>query len=284
MFHDLDDTLNEILDDAAAPTELRNADVSFETPDKNFAPAQATVNLFLYEVTENAVLRDVVPITEIVAGQFVRRRPPLRVDCCYLVTAWSAQTGAAKIAEEHRLLAQALVWLSRFPTVPDVFLQGSLVGQPFPPPTLVAQMSKDKNTGEFWTALGSPPRPAFYLIVTIAMDLEVETPEGPPVVTKEIVLKRKAPPGAPAPVLATVFEIGGTVREDGTPDPIANAQVRVLELGRAVSADQDGRFKFDNLKAGNYTLRVSAAGFATKDELITVPGTVLNEYDVDLTP
>src|SRR5258706_3643559 len=103
MFQDLDDTLEAILDDAGAPPELRAAVVSFETPDKNFAPVQATVNLFLYEVKENRSLRDPVPITEIVAGQFIRRMPPLRVDCCYLVTAWSPQAGAAKIVEEHLL-------------------------------------------------------------------------------------------------------------------------------------------------------------------------------------
>src|SRR6185436_10808074 len=105
MFQDLDDTIEAILDDAGAPVELRDAAVSFETPDKNFAPAQPTINLFLYEVKENRDLRDPVPITEIVGGQFVRRMPPLRVDCCYLVTAWSAQAGASKIAEEHLLLA-----------------------------------------------------------------------------------------------------------------------------------------------------------------------------------
>jgi hypothetical protein len=282
MFHDLDDTLEAILDDAAAPIELRNAEVSFETPDKNFAPPQATVNLFLYEVKENRELRDPAPIREIVAGNYIRRTPPLRVDCMYLVTAWSNQVGAARVVEEHQLLAQALMWLSRFTTIPAVFLQGGLIGQPFPPPTLVAQMNSDKNMGEFWTALGSPPRPAFYLNVTIAMDLGVAAPEGPPVVTKEIRLRRKSPTGGPA--LETVFEIGGTVRADVTLNPIADAQLSLLELNRAGSTDQDGRFKFDNLEAGNYTLRVSATGFATKDELITVPGAVLNEYDVELTP
>ncbi len=284
MFQDLDGTLEAILNDAAAPTELRNAQVSFETPDRNFSPAQATVNLFLYEVKENRELRDPVPITQTVAGNVIRRRPPLRVDCMYLVTAWSHQMGAAKVAEEHHLLAQALVWLSRFPTIPPGFLSGGLVGQPFPPPTLVAQMNSEKNMGEFWTALGSPPRPAFYVVVTIAMDLAVQVSEGPPVVTRELRLRRKMPPGVAEPLLATVFEIGGMVRDAGTLAVIANAQVTLLESGRATTTDQEGRFRFDNLEAGNYTLRVSAAGFATDDKLIAVPATALNAYDVGLTP
>ena len=52
MFHDLDSILTAILDDTTAPTELRDADVSFETPDRNVAPGQPTESLFLFEVPE----------------------------------------------------------------------------------------------------------------------------------------------------------------------------------------------------------------------------------------
>ena len=277
MFQDLDDTLEAILDDPGAPAELQNAAVSFETPDRNFAPAQSTVNLFLYEVKENRALRDPVPITDLVAGQFVRRMPPLRVDCSYLVTAWSSQAGASKIAEEHQLLAEAILWLTRFTTVPASFLQGSLIGQPFPPPTLVAQMDGEKNIGEFWTALGSAPRPAFYLVVTVALELGLTSPEGPPVVSKEMRLTTTASS-------ESVFQIGGTVRDNATSDAVAGADVTLVELNREASTAEDGRFTFDNLPGGNHTLRVAAAGFATKVQLVAVPTTVLNEYDVNLTP
>jgi hypothetical protein len=200
------------------------------------------------------------------------------------VTTWSDKTGAAKIAEEHLLLGQAVAWLSRFPVIPPTFFQGSLVGQPFPPPTLVAQMDANKNAGEFWTALGSTPRPAFYLSVTISMALGLETPEGPPVVTKEMILKKKMPTGIAEPVLADFFEIGGTVRNANTLAVIANAQVTILELQRAAITDVAGRFRFNELNAGNYTLRTAATGFTTLNKAIVVPGAVLDAYDVNLTP
>jgi hypothetical protein len=38
MFHHLDSTIENILNDSKAPTELVNAGVSFETPDKSFKP------------------------------------------------------------------------------------------------------------------------------------------------------------------------------------------------------------------------------------------------------
>lgn len=172
MFQDLDATLTRVLDDGAMATasvvppltELLNAEVSFITPDRTFQPGltQATVNLFLYDVKENRELRDQVPIVEKVGNSFVRRLPPVRVDCSYIVTAWSNGTAATQVVEEHRLLAQALLWLSRFPTIPSQYLQGGLTTQPFPLTTMVAQMDANKNAGEFWNALGIPPRPAFY--------------------------------------------------------------------------------------------------------------------------
>lgn len=281
MFQDLDNAISALLNDPAAPTDVRNADVSFETPDKSFAPPAATLNLFLYELKENRELRDPEPIREVVAGVVVRRQPPLRADCTYLVTAWANNlAGPARVAGEHSLLGQTLVWLSRFPTVPAAFfVGGTLADPPFPPPTLVAQAKSDNNAGEFWSALGIPPRPAFQLTVTIALDLGLETPEGPPVVTKEMVVSEI---GTPAPVLATWFEIGGTVRDAITQALVVGADVTLVEMAATTVTDDQGQFRFSLLEAGNYTLHVVAAGFPPQDKPVVVPGLVLNEYDVAL--
>jgi hypothetical protein len=87
VFQDLDKTIETILNDDGAPAELKAAQVSFITPDKNFTLNGATVNLFLYEVKENRDLRDPTPIIEKINGGFVRKEQPLRVDCSYIVTA-----------------------------------------------------------------------------------------------------------------------------------------------------------------------------------------------------
>jgi hypothetical protein len=185
MFHDLDTTIKRILDDPPAPQQLREAEVSFETPKQGYAPAQQEVNLFLHQVKENLELRDLVPIRSQVGGVTQQRRPPLRVDCTYMVSAWSPNANATGVVEEHRLLGQALLWLSRFPTIPPGYLAGALVGQPFPAPTLVAQLDGDRHSGEFWSALGIAPRPTFSLTVTIALDLDVPITTGPPVTSIE---------------------------------------------------------------------------------------------------
>lgn len=279
MFQDLDSTLQAILDDAAAPAQLQAADVSFETPEKGYTPGQKTVNLFLFDVHENRNFRDPVPIRSLNGTIYERKPPPLRVDCSYLVTTWSNNVGALKVAEEHLLLGQALLWLSRFPVIPDPFLQGSLAGQPFPPPSLVAQL-EGQNVNEFWNALGTPPRPAFTVIVTIAMDLDVSIPEGPPVVLKEMRLEQIDVPASQE----IWFQVAGTIRDAATTMPVAGATVTLLELARSTTSDDEGHFSFSQIEAGSFTLRVAAAGFSSLDTAVSVPGIVLNAYDVNLSP
>src|SRR5713101_540337 len=98
MFRDLDSSIAQFLNDPAMAspamtmplTELFNADKSFETPDSNFTPAQSTINLFLYETKENRELRDPVSIIERLGTTYIRKFPPIRMDCAYIVTAWSS--------------------------------------------------------------------------------------------------------------------------------------------------------------------------------------------------
>jgi hypothetical protein len=278
VFHDLDKTIETILNDDGAPAELKAAQVSFITPDKNFTLTGATVNLFLYEVKENRELRDPTPIIEKIGASFVRKEPPLRVDCSYIVTTWSDPnaTGEARVAEEHLLLAQALLWLSRFPTIPVGKLQGSLANQLYPPPTMVAQMDPNKNAGDFWFALGIPPRPAFYLVVTIAMDLGL-TIEGPLVTTRFTNVEAGA--GAEEEQWA---QIGGRVSTAGG-EGIADALVDMPDAGLRARSDADGRYSFVRAPLGAHNIRVVATGFQPKTQPLTVPGKP-EDYDVTLTP
>ena len=189
MIQDLDKTLENLLNAPGAPADVQVAEVRFQTPDKTFSPGQntAALSLFLYDLKENRELRDPVPIVEMQGNAYVRRRPPLRVDCHYMVTAWAdpAKTGEDKVKDEHQLLSNACSWLSRFPTIPTSFLAGVLAPlpgppvvprQPFPLPMQVAQINGNKNLGEFWSALGLPPKPSFTLMVTVAMPLAIRHP------------------------------------------------------------------------------------------------------------
>ncbi len=281
MLQDLDLTIKKILDDTTIPPFWTGVDVNFRTPDKTFAPSVPTINCFLYGVHENRTLRDPVPIVELVGGTWIRRRPPLRVDCDYLVTSWSKKADALGVAEEHLLLAQAMSKLSRFPLLPTSYLQNTLVGQPFPVQMWTAQSDDNKSLGEFWSALGMPPRSSFQLMVTIAMDLEIKQTEGPPVVTKEVVLDDDLDPTTPG---EPVYGIGGVVRDALTAAPIVEATV-ALNGGRTATTDEEGRFTFAGVGAGAHTLTATAAGFTPSGDVpVTVPAAVINAYDILLNP
>ncbi|MDQ3780362.1 MAG: Pvc16 family protein [Chloroflexota bacterium] len=278
MFQDLDLTLHDLLKDATVPPPLAGVDVSFKRPDKVVSFDDPTINLFLFNVRENRVLRDPVPILAFVGGQFVRRRPPLRVDCDYLVTTWSKKTLDAAVEEEHLLLAQAFHKLSRYQVVPSAALKGTLAGQPFPVQLWVAQEEDGKSLAEFWSSLGTSPRASFHLMATIAMDLAVDEVEGPPVTTREIVLDDDLDETTPG---ESIFAIGGVVRDAGTTLPVAEATVTV-DGGRWATTDAEGTFRLAGLAAGSHTLTAVAAGFATVNQVIIVPAPVIDAYDIDL--
>jgi hypothetical protein len=279
MFQDLDSTLQQILDDPAMPSslaDLRNADVSFETPDRNFSPVQPTVNLFLYEVKENRELRNAEPIIQKVGDTYFRRRAPIRMDCNYMVSAWSNATGPARVVAEHRLLAEALLWLSRFTTVPGNYLQGSLAVQPYPPPTIIAQVDPNRNTGEFWSALGISPRAAFYLTVTIAMDLDVEVEDVQ--VTTVIAWYQQ---DSDQLSREEWINIAGVV-SDAIGGSVETAWVRLEPGGVSTTTDEQGRFILVRIRRGtNYTLRAGLPGKGETSRNIQIPSPS-GEYNLQL--
>lgn len=283
MFDQLDNTLMKLLE--AAPTGVAfdklksvQANISFVTPDRtNTPPVPGGVNLFLYETKENRELRNPQPVTQLQSGTSIRRRPPLRVDCAYMVTAWWTDgVSANEIAiSSHKLLGQAFNWLSRFPVIPEQYLLAAgMTGQVFAPPTMVAQMDGAKSAGEFWSALGIPPRPYFNLVVTITMDLDQQ---------REDSIVTTISSSYQAGQLASADErviIGGTVR-DKNGNTVADAWVRLEPLNLIQVTDASGRFIFENvMRRGGLTLRARASGYPEAEPRnIEIPS-VTGEYDL----
>ena len=170
MIIDLDKSLEALL-----RRELTGVGVSFDPPDGKFAPALPCADLFLYDIRENRDLR--VNERAVTAGtphSITTQRPPVRVDCSYLITAW-----ASDAQNEHLLLSQIIKVLFRYPTLPPDVLQGGLVGQQPPLPTTALQPNLLQSMGEFWQAMGGRPKAALSYTVTIGMPVfdPVEVPK-----------------------------------------------------------------------------------------------------------
>ncbi len=188
MIRDLDDTIEQLLQTGApAGSELASANISFELPDADWRAGldSLTVNCYLYDVRENRELRTVEPPIQRSADgtRAIRRQAPVRIDCAYCITAWSIATNES-IQEEHRLLSQVLRVLLQNPTIPPGVLQGSLVGQVPPYPTIIAAPDGVKNQPEFWGALDQQLKPSLNYVVTLTMSLDdtVAETDMPPVV------------------------------------------------------------------------------------------------------
>jgi hypothetical protein len=283
MIRDLSLTLRAILDQPGLPLPLADAQIVFDRPTEPFAPSPTAVDLFLYDIRENVDLRSNEPIVERFNGQARIHRPPLRVACSYLVTVWpTGDTGDEEPALlEHRLLSQVLAVLSRYPTIPQKFLDGKLKGQEPPLPMMTAQTSGLQNPAEFWTAIGNKLRASLTVTVTIAIPV-LEPEDAAIVISREAALELQALPAA----RETFYHIGGRVT-DVVGKPVEGAAVTLVESGLPTiqrgltSTDAHGRYRFGGLSAGSYHIRVqSAAGVAEVE--VTVPAPADSNYDVQL--
>src|SRR5262249_27540846 len=288
MFHTLDTTLKAILDDTSTPALVRNADVAFDRPSDTYNPDKTTINLFLYDVRENTELRSNEPVMERQNGLATTRRPPLHVNCSYLVTAWieSGVTGEEAVLEQHELLGEVMRVFSRWPSIPlptpnekgKEFLQGELKTSLYPICLVTGQTDLVRPPSEFWSALGGKLRASFTLTATLAMDQQMEPLTAFEVSTKKIVIKEINKSG----ITETVFQIGGTVRDATTHEPIKEVELTLVESGVQTKSNADGHFSFAGLAAGNYSLRAVKQGYQTKTKPTQVSGASPTAFDIDL--
>ncbi len=225
MLHLLDASLEAFLR-AEVPLSERQVDVSFEAPDDEWGAqvSRPTVNLFLWEVHSNFEERESgLALEQQGNGKAFRAPPRPRVDCRYLVTAWTTD-----VKDEHQLLGSLLTALLTNQEIAPEYLQGDFA-RVRPIPALKVAEPKAQDDADFWRALGGQIKPGLDVVVTATVDLQPVTEAGPPVERYRIDLGRgaatetvelvggeagDAPPGTPvtSPRGAAVVEEGGAYR------------------------------------------------------------------------
>jgi hypothetical protein len=190
MFHDLDATLAALLD---AELSVQNVAVSFAAPDDQFPPSGVSlpaIAFFLYDVRENQQLRpNRWELEREPNGMVTRKRPPVRVDCSYLITAWPSPSAPDPAQDEHRLLGEVLRVLLRHPKIPEAHLRGELVGQEPPLPAKVIAEAQLHSLGEFWQAMGGRPKATLHYAITLSVDVFEPAGVGPAVTEKVITIR-----------------------------------------------------------------------------------------------
>lgn len=269
MLRDLDLTLMKLFREKV-PLPASGYDISFDRPDEKWAGGistqKQTVNLYLYDIHENRELRSNEPVLlRWPDGTSTITQPPVRINCVYLVTAWSPATVDTAL-EEHHLLSRLLSTALRYPTVPVDIIEGILTGQELPLPVIAAHPDGPKNFGEFWTAVGNKMKPSFSLAVTVGFGL-VDLPAGPAVTTRAAVYEQKGYPQT----REDVFHIGGRVVMEGNPDAgVSGAKVTFQETGQYAVTDAEGYYRLFGLTTGTWSFRVEA-GARAAEVTLTVP-------------
>jgi hypothetical protein len=184
-----------------------------------------------------------------------------------MVTAWANDPD-----DEHNLLARAMMVFYRHPHIPDDLLPKSLHDQPVPIPIEVAQEDILRNPADVWNVLDNEVRPAIPLVVTVALD-----PYGAvvtPLARSRVLHMGQMDSSQPAPGLiaeaenSPLWTIGGAVRTD---KPLETLHLTLVERGLEVPLQDNGQFFIARLRAGEYTLEVTADGRVLKRFKVTVP-------------
>lgn len=187
MLQDLDATLAALLD---AELSMQNVAVSFAAPDDQFPPSGVNlpaIAFFLYDVREDHDLRSTQwDLDQGPDGVVTRKRPPVRVTCSYLITAWPSDSAPHPVQDEHRLLGEVLKVLLRHRSIPASYLSGELAGQEPSLPARIITEAQLHSLGEFWQAMGGKPKATLNYAVTISVDV-FEPEQAGPVVTDKII-------------------------------------------------------------------------------------------------
>ncbi len=290
MIDPLDVLIRDLIQSRVAgfigPTQVGFAPPNADWKAAVVAAGEERFNVYLYDLRENTTLRSNELQTTIAQGQVTVNLPSPRLDCTYLVTAWSpvAVTPLFDPArEEHDLLYKALAVFMHFRplAVADVYAVAvpsgmdlltfqatapALTDQPLP--CQVALPTAVKEPTEFWTTMKVDSRPSIRLTVTIPVVLDEPDAEYPMVTTLTSRYAQLGTFGGTDVVLA----IGGRVLRTADESPIGGAWVQVVgktppaitAVRHRVITDADGRFIFSRLPKGSYEIRAVAPGLADK--------------------
>lgn len=274
MITDLDQTIRTLLE-RRIPLDPAEVGFSFECPTSDWATAlkRKTVNIYLYDVRENAELRVAQMSTENRPDRPTgRRRAPVRIDFAYLISAW-----APEVESEHQLLWQMLLALFREPVIGEDVLVGALreAGPPTRTLTAQAELTMDQMRA-LWEGLGNTVRPAVSYTATLHAELDVLF-EAPIVRTREIAVEHIAV-GNRKEELAIGGFVRAKPRRGVEPGPVVGAQVTFPKLGITVRSGTDGRFLVPDVPRGRHRVRVVAGDRAVESEM-EVPA---SSYDLEI--
>lgn len=259
MIADLDETIRQLLKRELATHGFDNVEIVFDAPNREWSGQLSgpTVNLFLYDVRESQGFRP----TDMRENGRAMRRPPLRVECSFAVTAWTQD-----VQDEHRLLSQILAILFAYPVLEGDVLTGDLHNQHYPISTKVGQ-TRAEGKADFWSAVGGQFKASLDYVVSLTCEGGVTLTRGPEVRT----ITTHVGQTTGTRTVLELHGVGGRVLDtDG--EPVHNAWVTLPDSGQWTSTDDQGRYRFERVQPGTHRCVARAVDGTEAEAELTVPG------------
>ena len=276
MFDELDEAVRQLIV-REMPIKTGEVDVAFDLPNRDWSSRlnRPTLNLYLFDVRENAALRrrsQDFDESRNADGVITRRRKPVRLDLMYMMTAWATTPD-----DEHRILGRAAAAMFRFLAFPKELIPADIREDVSPVTLYAAQRDMLERPADIWGSLDNTMRPAIGVMLTISMN-----PYGafdtPPVRQLDVRVGRRASEASTGLDLNArekpTRTIGGRVRTKGSLDGL---RIQLAERGLPVIITGEGQYSIQNIEDGAYTLMVSLPGHKQVQRNIKVPG---DTYDV----
>lgn len=268
---------------AGTPATVLDEQIGFRPPDSEWrtdvdglSPRRA-LNVYLTELRENRKLRSNERTRSVVGGVISEEAAPMRVDCHYLITAWSpAEESAGRTEDEHELLGEVLAVLATTsPLVPRRIFAPAALPATFPQyladvdlPLTVAPMDGFPRLPDFWNTLAGPLhpwKPAVVAIVTVPVKM-VALISGPPVTTATAGISTNGSAD-------TLVAIGGTLfdKTGASPRVVSGATVGIeTAAGNASRApSQTARATFGSVASAPASTGCVPPRLASRPRLVT---------------
>jgi hypothetical protein len=196
MLADLDNAIARLLKQELAPDLANKITVTFNVPDANFPPKGLNLpalNLYLYDLRENLEQRsNEVTVVRQPNGTIIETPPPVRVDCSYIVTAWTDPRATDPATDEHAILGQVMAVLLAHPVIQSDAEKGGLQTANVPTPAKGLRPDNRLDTASLIQLMGG--RHKLSLNYTVTIEVQVGVPQATPMVTDKY-LKFRVIPG-----------------------------------------------------------------------------------------
>lgn len=276
MIDELDEALRQLLI-RELPIRDNEIDVRFDQPKREWSArlSRPTVNLYLYDVREDVVMRRPTPAMNTLEqdGRAVlQQRRPARLNLHYIITAWTVRP-----EDDHRLLGRTLMAMLRNPYLPEEMVPDSLRNGNERITILTAQPEILEKPTDLWNVMDNEMRPA--LPCTIKMVMNPYVPFTTPLVrTRDLLVHSMQESdhgtGNDTPSPTRRMAIGGTIT---SAKPFEGARLTLVGSDTGVTVAAGDRYRIVGLEPGSYVLELTQPGQAATRHPIEVPS---GSYDI----